>query len=211
MTVAVDESQAARRIAFVHEEIPVVSGTVALAYPKWIPGEHGPTGPIQHVADIRIRTGQKQLPWTRDPEDIYTIRVEVPAGVTRITVDFAVLLQNTISDHQLLLSWHTVLLYPLGVDKRDLLVEPSLQLPTGWKFAASLKVTSENGARVAFAPTSLEAIARPANGKISLVVKNFSSVTTYVIDYQGGLQYPHLERIQEVPDYLTSILTARVP
>jgi hypothetical protein len=41
MTRAVDETQAARRIAFVHEEIWVRPGTLALAYPRWIPGEQG--------------------------------------------------------------------------------------------------------------------------------------------------------------------------
>lgn len=156
ITLAVDESQAARRIAFVHEDMPVVAGPLALAYPKWIPGEHGPTGPIQNVADVRIRAGERMLPWTRDADDIYTLRVDVPAGVNRITVDFAVLLRNTISDHQLLLEWHTVVLYPLGVDKRDLVIASSLQLPPGWKHASSLRVTNEAGARVTFAPTSLE-------------------------------------------------------
>jgi len=29
------------------------------------------------------------------------------------------------------------------------------------------------------------------------------------LDYHGGLRYPHLERIQGQPDYLTPILTAR--
>jgi hypothetical protein len=46
MSLLVDETQEARRIAFVHEEIRVHPGPLALAYPKWIPGEHGPTGPI---------------------------------------------------------------------------------------------------------------------------------------------------------------------
>ncbi len=76
MTLLVDETQAARRIAFVHEEIRVRPGALALAYPRWIPGEHGPTGPIQQFAALRIHSGNVTLPWTRDPEDIYTIHVE---------------------------------------------------------------------------------------------------------------------------------------
>jgi hypothetical protein len=46
LTLVVDETQAFRRIAFVHEQIRVQPGPIALAYPRWIPGEHGPTGPI---------------------------------------------------------------------------------------------------------------------------------------------------------------------
>jgi predicted metalloprotease with PDZ domain len=156
MTLVVDETQAARRIAFVHEEIRVRPGSLALAYPRWIPGEHGPTGPIQQFAALRVRSGSATLPWTRDPEEIYTIRVEVPANTDRITVDFDTLLENTISDHQLLVAWNTVVLYPLGIDKRQLMIEPSILLPSTWQQGSSLRVTSDLGGRVNFAPVSLE-------------------------------------------------------
>ncbi len=156
MTLIVDETQAARRIAFVHEEIPVRPGNITLAYPRWIPGEHGPTGPIEQLAALRIRSGNTTLPWTRDPEDIYAIHVEVPPGTDRITVEFDALLVNTISDHQLLLAWNTVVLYPRNVDKRELMIEPSILLPANWKQGSALRVTSQSGSRVNFAPVSLE-------------------------------------------------------
>ena len=156
MTLAVDESQAARRIAFVHEEIRVRPGSLALAYPRWIPGEHGPTGPIQQFTALRIRSGSATLPWTRDPEDIYTIHVEVPANTDRISVDFDTLLENTISAHQLLVAWNTVVLYPRGIDKRELMIEPSVLLPPNWHQGSSLRVARQEGSRVNFAPVSLE-------------------------------------------------------
>ena len=156
MTLEVDETQAARRIAFVHEEIRVHPGPLALAYPRWIPGEHGPTGPIQQLAAIRIHAGSATLPWTRDPDDIFTIRVEVPPQTDKIAVDFDTLLENTVSDHQLLLAWNTTVLYPLNIDKRDLMIEPAVLLPAGWKQGSSLSVTSQSGDRVSFAPVSLE-------------------------------------------------------
>jgi predicted metalloprotease with PDZ domain len=156
MTLVVDETQAARRIAFVHEEIPVRPGTLALAYPRWIPGEHGPTGPIQQFAALRVRSGSMMLPWTRDPEEIYTIHVEVPAKIERISVDFDTLVENTISDHQLLVAWNTVVLYPRSIDKRQLMIEPSILLPANWKQSSSLRVTGQTGGRVNFAPVSLE-------------------------------------------------------
>jgi predicted metalloprotease with PDZ domain len=156
MTLVVDETQAARRIAFVHEEIRVRPGTVGLAYPRWIPGEHGPTGPIQQFAALRVHSGSATVPWTRDPDDIYTIRVEVPANTNQISVDFDTLLENSISDQQLLLAWNTVVLYPRGVDKRELMIEPSVLLPADWKQGSSLRVTSQSGSRVNFSPVSLE-------------------------------------------------------
>jgi predicted metalloprotease with PDZ domain len=156
MTLVVDESQAPRRIAFAHEVIQVRPGPVELAYPKWIPGEHGPTGPIQDMAALRIHAGSATLPSTRDPDNIFEFRVQVPAGVDRITVDFDELLQSTISAHQLLLAWNTVVLYPLGIDKLKLTVQPSVILPPGWKQGSSLPVTSETGDRINFAPLSIE-------------------------------------------------------
>src|SRR5215469_2473445 len=156
MTLVVDETQAARRIAFVHEEIKVRPGQLALSYPLWIPGDHGPTGPISNLAAIRIRSGDKALVWTRDPEEIATIHVEIPANTDRISVDFDTLLENTISDHQFLLAWNTAVLYPRAIDKRQLMVEPSILLPANWKQGSSLAVTSQAGNRVNFAPTSLE-------------------------------------------------------
>jgi predicted metalloprotease with PDZ domain len=140
----------------VHEEIRVQPGTLALAYPRWIPGEHGPTGPIQRFAALRIHSGSATLPWTRDPEDIYTIRVEVPANTDRISVDFDTLLENTISAHQLLVAWNTVVLYPRGIDKRELMIEPSILLPPNWHQGSSLRATRQEGSRVTFAPVSLE-------------------------------------------------------
>jgi predicted metalloprotease with PDZ domain len=156
MTLVVDETQAARRIGFVREEIRVQPGALALAYPRWIPGEHGPTGPIEQFAALRIRSGDVTLPWTRDPDDIYTIHVVVPAGTNTLTVDFDALLENTISDHQVLLAWNTVVLYPRDIDKRRLMIEPSILLPANWKQGSSLHVTDQTGTRVKFAPVSLE-------------------------------------------------------
>src|SRR5579862_304206 len=156
MTLIVDETQASRRITFVHEEIRVKAGDVALAFPKWIPGEHGPTGPIQNMAALRVRSESGSLAWVRDPDDIYTIHVEVPAGTDRIFVDFDTLLENVASDHQVLVAWNTVVLYPLGIDKRELMIEPTIVLPPKWKQGSSLRVASENAGRVTFAPVSLE-------------------------------------------------------
>jgi predicted metalloprotease with PDZ domain len=156
MTLLVDESQAARRIAFVHEEIRVRPGSLTLAYPLWIPGEHGPTGPIENFAALRIHAGSATLPWTRDLDEITEIHVQIPAGIDRITVDFDCLLENTASDHQILLAWNSAVLYPLGIDKLQLMIEPSIVLPANWKQGSSLAVTGRADNRLNFAPVSLE-------------------------------------------------------
>lgn len=48
-----------------------------------------------------------------------------------------------------------------------------------------------------------------ANAKIVLTVKEFNRFRDIAIDYHDGLRYPHLERIEGSPDYLTAIFTAR--
>lgn len=156
MTVRVDGTQAARRIQFVHEEIRVHPGQFAISYPKWIPGEHGPTGPIQNVTALDVRAGGKPLAWHRDPLEIFTFLVDVPAGVTTITVDFDVVLQNVISDKQSLLAWNTVLLYPRDTDKTRLLIRPSVLLPDGWAEASAMEETGHHGNEITFAPLNLE-------------------------------------------------------
>ena len=156
MSLVVDETQAARKLAFVHEEIQVRPGALALAYPKWIPGEHGPTGPIQQFAVLQIHSENAVLPWTRDPEEINTIHVNIPPGTKLIKVDFDALIVNTISDHQLLLAWNTSVLYPREIDKTKLMIEPSVVLPANWKNASSLTVKNQTGNRTDFAPVSLE-------------------------------------------------------
>lgn len=154
--LVVDETQAMRKLAFVHEDIQVQPGALALAYPKWIPGEHGPTGPIQQLAGLQIHSANAVLPWTRDPEEINAIHVNIPQGTKLIDIDFDILVENTISDHQLLLAWNTTVLYPLGIDKTKLMIAPSMLLPAGWKSATSLTVNGQAGNRTDFAPVSLE-------------------------------------------------------
>jgi hypothetical protein len=49
-------------------------------------------------------------------------------------------------------AWNTVILYPRGIDKRTLMVEPSVVLPQNWVHASSLPVTGHANGRVSFAP-----------------------------------------------------------
>ncbi|MDE3210427.1 MAG: M61 family metallopeptidase, partial [Pseudomonadota bacterium] len=62
-------------------------------------------------------------------------------------------------------------------------------------------------------PDQLKDAITAAAGKnsqaIELLVKNFNEYKTVRVDYHGGLQYPHLERIAGTPDTLTSLLKAR--
>jgi len=45
ITLSVDATEAPRKILHARLTIPATPGVLTLDYPKWIPGEHGPTGP----------------------------------------------------------------------------------------------------------------------------------------------------------------------
>ena len=49
-----------------------------------------------------------------------------------------------------------MVLYPRAIDKRELMIEPSVLLPANWQQGSSLEVTGRAGNRVNFAPVSLE-------------------------------------------------------
>jgi len=69
IALTVDASQAPRSLLHAHETISVTPGALTLLYPKWIPGEHGPTGPVTDVVGLKILAGGAPLPWRRDLQD----------------------------------------------------------------------------------------------------------------------------------------------
>ena len=54
VSLFVDATEAPRKIFHARMTIPAKPGTLTLYYPKWIPGEHGPTGPIQDLAGLKF-------------------------------------------------------------------------------------------------------------------------------------------------------------
>ena len=83
-TVAVDAREAPRGLLHVRQTFAATPGAMALSYPEWLPGEHGPTGPNTDVAGLVIRAGKATLEWRRDPVDMNTVRFEVPGGAQAV-------------------------------------------------------------------------------------------------------------------------------
>jgi predicted metalloprotease with PDZ domain len=170
ITLAVDATEAPRKIFHARLTIPVAPGTTTLYYPKWIPGEHGPTGPIEDLAGLVITANNGQrLNWRRDLLDGWTFHVDVPDGVSSIDValDFISPTANeegiftggaSATDKMTVLSWNTVLLYPEGWTSNDLIYEASLRLPSGWKFATSLPIASQSNGDIKFQSVSLTSL-----------------------------------------------------
>src|SRR5882757_1873727 len=87
ISLSVDASAAPRKLIHAQLRIPASPGTLTLYYPKWIPGEHGPTGPVQDLTGLKFAASGKALKWRRDLLDGWTFHVEVPAGESEVTAD----------------------------------------------------------------------------------------------------------------------------
>src|SRR5262249_2504731 len=75
--IQVDLTDAPRKLFKAHLVIPAEPGKLTLYYPKWIPGEHQPSGPIIDLSGLKFRAGGKPIRWTRDDVDLYAFHLTV--------------------------------------------------------------------------------------------------------------------------------------
>ena len=166
ISLSVDATEAPRKIFHAKMTIPAKPGSLTLYYPKWIPGEHGPTGPIQDLAGLKFSANGKTLSWRRDLLDGWTFHVDVPAGASSVeaALDFISPAGSeegvytggaTATDRMAVINWNAMLLYPAGSTSDELSYSASLRLPAEWKFGTSLAVASQSGGEIKFAPVSL--------------------------------------------------------
>ena len=159
----VDLTDAPRNLYHARLEIPVHPGDIALVFPKWIPGNHRPSGPIAGLTGIRMEAAGQPLAWQRDPVESYEFHVTVPASVQTLQVFLDAITNHdsaggggpAASSNVLDLNWNAVLLYPKGVRSDDVTFEPSVTLPPRWKFGTALTAVRTSGDDVEFAPVSL--------------------------------------------------------
>ena len=146
MQLSVDLSDAPRNIYHSRLTIPVKPGSLTLVYPKWIPGNHRPSGPIANVTGIKMEAAGQTLAWQRDPVDLYAFHVDVPAGASELQVSLDTITNDgsagasgpSATTNVLDLNWNQVLLYPQGASSDEVQVAASIQLPAGWKFGTAL-------------------------------------------------------------------------
>jgi predicted metalloprotease with PDZ domain len=165
ITLAVDAARAPQRIFHAHLTIPASPGPLTLLYAKWIPGEHGPTGPIADLTGLKITAQGRTLPWKRDNVEMYALQVQVPPESSAIDVELdytspAELEQgftagSTATSQMAVLSWNWVLLYPAGYPAEAITYRARLQLPPDWRFGTALPVASQTGNTIEFQPVSL--------------------------------------------------------
>jgi predicted metalloprotease with PDZ domain len=161
--LAVDATEAPRKILHARLEIPVRPGPLTLVYPKWIPGYHMPWGPIADLTGLRLSANGRPVPWERDAVDMYAFHCTVPARVSRLDVEFDRLQSasgtfatgRSVTARLAVLDWSELLLYPVGRPTDEIAFVASLRLPEGWTCGTALPVARATGSEVEFAPVSL--------------------------------------------------------
>ena len=163
----VDATDAPRKILHARLRIPAQPGKLTLLYPKWIPGEHAPTGPITDLVGIKMSAAGRPVEWQRDAEDMFAFHLEVPQGANAVEVSLDFLLPPNANGFSsgasataqlLVLTWNHVVLYPKGAKAGTLQYAATLRLPNGWKFGTALPLANESANGTEFAPVSLETL-----------------------------------------------------
>ncbi len=163
LALEVDASDTRQGIFRVRQTIPVAQpGRLTLRYPKWLPGNHGPTGPIEAVAGLTFTAGNRTLSWRRNPEDVYAFDIDVPAGVRSVVARFDYLsdspgaIDRTEMTPDLInLQWEKMSLYPAGHYVRQIRIRPTVILPEGWTGVSAIDGQPRRG-RIEYGETSYE-------------------------------------------------------
>lgn len=171
LKIEIDARDLPRRLVHSRINVPCEPGNkLKLWYPKWVPGTHGPLGPVQNVGGLRIETaGGKTLKWQRDELELFRVDCDVPDGVREVTV-----LLDTICNEPAaqaagyltfgnnlvgIFNWGTCVMYPEGFPCDDIKASLSLRLPSKWKFATALKSEATTGGLATFQTVSLTELA----------------------------------------------------
>ncbi|HSY71524.1 MAG TPA: hypothetical protein VK798_04750 [Alloacidobacterium sp.] len=156
ITITADLSEASRKLWHADISIPVQPGAVTLTAAKWIPGTHMPSGPIDNITGVIFRANGQTLAWRRDDVGLYAFHVTVPPGVSTLDVHLDAIVTARVSDNLAMLEWEKLMLYPAGTPVRDIQIQPSIKVPSGWGIGTALTPTGTDGSTTHFAPVTLE-------------------------------------------------------
>ncbi len=172
MLLDIDASDVARGAYRVTQTIPLSSASpaasprrITLLFPEWLPGNHGPRGPIAELVDLRLTVDGKAVSWRRDPYEVHAFHVDLPAGARSLVARFihtSPLRSSegrvTMTREMLNLQWEKMSLYPAGHFVRRIRVKPRVTLPPGWRAATALPGQSRSGNTVSWAETDFETL-----------------------------------------------------
>jgi predicted metalloprotease with PDZ domain len=202
----VDATDAPRRLFHAQMTMPAKAGPMTLLYPQWIPGEHGPTGPIANLVGLKIQGGGKAIAWKRDSVNMFAFHLEVPSGVNTLDVAFDFISPpesggfssgSSATSELAVLNWNQLLLYPQGGASGDFQYQATLRVPNSWRYGTALPILRESGNEIEFQPASLATM-------VDSPVSTGAHYRTFDLGTEQGIpHYLHLaadsDRALEIP------------
>ena len=201
-----DASDAPHRLFHVQMTIPAKAGPLTLLYPQWIPGEHGPTGPIADLVGLKITANGQTIPWKRDDVNMYAFHLTVPNGGGTLSVAFDFISPPdaagfssgaSVTSQLAVLNWNQFLLYPQGTPADRLNYQASLKVPNSWRYGTALPIAREAGSEIEFQTV-------PLNTLIDSPLSTGAHYRTIEVGSEGSIvHYLHLagdsDRAIEIP------------
>ena len=165
LTLKVDATDVPRRLFHVRMKMPAKPGPLTLLYPKWIPGEHSPVGPIVNLVGLRITAAGEPVEWRRDNVNMFAFHLDVPPRAASLDLVFDYIASSdensfsssgsSVTSELAVLNWNQTVLYPQGADPDRLRYQATIELPEGWHYGTALPVARESGNEIEFQPVSL--------------------------------------------------------
>jgi predicted metalloprotease with PDZ domain len=152
--IDVDAREISHHMLHARLTLHAAPGPLTLYFPKWIPGEHRTSGPIENLTGIMMSANGHVVAWERDTIDNYTFHCIVPpgAGPLEVKLDYIV----APASHGVgMLLWNEVVLYPAGTPAAQIEFEPRVTLPDGWQSATALEPAHREGASTIYRPVDL--------------------------------------------------------
>jgi predicted metalloprotease with PDZ domain len=161
--ITADLTDSPRKLYHAEIDFPVTPGPLTLTTPKWIPGNHRPTGPVNDITGVVFTANGQALTWRRDDVDLYEFHLTIPPGVTTLHAHLDCIVLGRVSQKLAVLEWEKLLLYPADKPVREIAIQPSLKVPDGWGIGTALTPVSSGsypvpaaGAITQFAATNVE-------------------------------------------------------
>jgi predicted metalloprotease with PDZ domain len=161
--IVADLSDAPRKLYHAEVDLPVTSGPLTLTTPKWIPGHHMPSGPVNDITGVVFTANGQTLAWRRDDVDLYQYHLTIPKGVTTLHAHLDAIVTSRVTQKIAVLEWEKLLLYPAGIPVHEIAIEPAVKVPAGWGIGTALAPAGEGkypvpeaGAVTRFQATNVE-------------------------------------------------------
>ena len=162
--ITADLTDAPRKLFHAEIDIPVHPGPLAVTAAAWVPGHHATKNTDNDITGLVFTANGSTIPWRRDDIDLYQFHLTIPPGVTSLHAHLDYIVNIKATNELAVLEWEDLMLYPANIPVRQIPIQPSVIVPTGWGIGTSLKPISPYdpehtaGGTVHYAATTVETL-----------------------------------------------------